>query len=106
MTPEKIDDNETIIRFDSITTSAVYTGGLTQLVNVTNRIDWHEEFREDLFMEIGTITLKEIAEQLTVGKAKAPLITVIVNNPRGTDVYQYGNYNDNSWYRLGNLCGY
>jgi hypothetical protein len=74
----------------------VYTGGLTQLVNVTNCIDWHEEFREDLFMEIGKITLKEIAKQLTVGNAKVPLITVIVNNPRDTDVYQYGNYNDNS----------
>ena len=34
------------------------------------------------------------------------IILVIAENPLSGDIYQYGNYNDDYWYQVGDMKGY
>lgn len=100
---EKITEDYKLLQFDTVTEVTVYTGGLSNLEKAD--LIWNKEYGEyaRIFcMEYTeTITLSEIVEQL--GKDK--LITVIINGPQSSEIWQYGNYGD-EWYKLGEVCGY
>lgn len=92
-----------VTRFDSIEHTSVYLGGLNNLKDVTGALKWHSEWVEALCMDIETLTLQEISEQLSKSNM---MITVIQNDPMRCKIFQYGNYPDNKWYRLGEVMGY
>lgn len=90
-----------VTRFDSVECTSVYRNGLNKLVNITNALKWHTEYVEGLEMQVDTLTLKEISEQVESG-----MITVIQNDPMRCKIFQYGNYLDGKWYKLGEIMGY
>lgn len=71
--------------------------------DVTSALKWHSEWVEALYMDVETLTLKEISEQLSDSKR---MITVIQNDPMQCKIFQYGNYPDDKWYKLGEIMGY
>lgn len=105
MSPQKVEDSLSVIRSDDVTMSGVYLGGLADLSNITDKIEWKMITDEEnsTMGHIEKATLKEIADQF--GGGGQNMITVIVDHPKDTEVYQYGNYGD-SWFSLGNLAGY
>lgn len=92
-----------VTRFDSIEHTSVYHGSLNDLHDVSNALKWHTEYVKGLEMEVCTLTLKEISEQLSDTRK---IITVIQNNPMKCKIFQYGNYFDEKWYKLGEVMGY
>ena len=94
-----------VTRFDSIETTSVYRGGFGNLKNVTDTLKWHSEYAEGLCMgmDVETLTLTEISEQLSDTRE---IITVIQDGPMKCKIFQYGNYNDGKWYKLGEVMGY
>lgn len=100
---EKVDLETEICRFDSVSESAVYLGDIANLVNVSDKVKWHKEFCDGLGMDIETATLGEIKEQLSWGE----IITVVINSPQDGEIYQWGNYPGENWFRkIGELAGY
>lgn len=107
ISPQKVEDSLTVVRYTDILMSAVYLGDLTSLVNVTDKAKWRinkDESEDFPYGDIEELTLKEIADQFATNKHQT--ITVIVDQPKDTDVYQYNNYGDGCWYSLGSLCGF
>lgn len=94
-----------VTRFDSIEHTSVYLGGLNNLKDVSERLEWHYECIEGLYMKVGTLTLTEIANQCKA-KFNDRMITVIQNEPMVCRIFQYGNYLDGKWYKLGEIMGY
>lgn len=92
-----------VTRFDSIEHTSVYLGGLNNLKDVTGALKWHSEWVEALCMDIETLTLQEISEQLSKSNI---MITVIQNGSMVCNIFQYGNYSDGKWYKLGEVMGY
>ena len=90
-------------RFDGIDSSAVYYNGLDRLVNASDRITWHKDSEHvmEYGQEIEYLELHEISEQIKHG-----IITVIVNDPMRTKIFQYGNYPGEGWVLLGKIQGY
>jgi hypothetical protein len=71
---------------------------------MTDRIDWRVIPGEGEYgSDLEVLSLNEIAEQL---KGTGKLITVIYERATGGAVYQYGNYCDGNWYKIGELAGY
>lgn len=110
-TPDGVDelprtDWETfeVNRFDGVDSCAVYKGGLGRLVNVTNALKWHRDTEHvgEYGMEIEYLELHEISEQMEY----RGLLTVFINSPMKSKVFQYGNYPDAGWVFLGNIQGY
>lgn len=95
-----------VVDFDSITQTSVYVGFLSDLVNYTNTLDWHKKFVNGLDMEVGTLSLTEIYEQIKAVCGGSRVITVFVENPLHGEIYQCGNYEDGKWVKLGNTMGY
>ncbi len=92
-----------VSKFDGVTETAVYLGGLTRLKPVTRKLKWKvdTEFEMDFGQKYEDLTLHDISEQLN-----APgLITVFINDPMRSEVFQWGNYG-NSWVFLGEIQGY
>jgi len=109
-TPEGIEElprtdweNYEVNRFDGIDDTAVYLGGLSNLQKITQNVKWHKdtEHEGEYGMVVEYSTLHEISEQF-----KESMITVIVNGPMRTKVFQYGNYPGAGWIYLGNIQGY
>lgn len=100
---EDIKTDIKLIRFDGNTEVTVYTGGLSNLKIAD--IKWKKEINEIskifCFDYIETITLKEIVNQL----GKKEIITLIINGPFESEIWQYGNYGD-VWVSLGSIQGY
>ena len=107
---EIIDGKTELIRFDGVTATQVYIGGLDYLTKA--ELQWREEpimGRDDDGNEIQVdvwelLTLDEIAEQLKDNPFM--LITIFIDDPMQGEILQYGNYNDGKWYRKGNTMGY
>ena len=103
----QVENNLEMVRFNGVTMTSVYLGGLNNLVNVTNQLKWNKVPANE--SETGEdeeyLTLGEIAGQLTEIVGASVVATVIENNPSQSYIYQYGNHND-GWYRLGKVCGY
>ena len=109
-TPEGIEElsrtdweNYEVNKFDGVNDTAVYLGGLSNLQKITQNVKWHKdtEHEGEYGMLVEHSTLHEISEQF-----KESMITVIVNGPMRTKVFQYGNYPGKGWIYLGNIQGY
>lgn len=91
-----------VCEFDGVNQSTVYIGFFNDLKKA--HLEWNKEFVNGLEMEVGTLTLEEIKEQICTGKHRLP-ITIFINSPLHGEILQYGNYGD-SWYQIGETCGY
>ena len=91
-----------ICKFDGVNVSGVYIGSFDNLEQAN--LNWHKEFMSCLGMEVETLTLQEIQEQIYTEEYKY-IITVFVNSPLQGEIIQCGNYGDD-WYKIGSLCGY
>lgn len=93
---------------------AVYVGGLTTLVDISDRLKYHEEQCEECGGDtVISISLQEIYEQVSKllsheyeGKRVTPLITVVRARPIRTTIYQCGNHEEGCWEELGEVQGY
>ena len=111
--PEDVEDSPrtdwqtyVVTRFDSIEHTSVYLGGLNDLKDVSDTLEWHTQWVEGLYMDVGTLSLSEIYEQLKERNKEREIITVIQNDPMRCEIFQCGNYDDGKWYRLGEIMGY
>ena len=95
----KEEQNQQLVEFDTVSQTCVYTGGVSNLK--PTQLNWNKEYCEGLCMDLEFLTFNEIVEQL--GKDK--MITVFVQGPFTTEVYQYGNYKE-TWMYLGTFGGY
>lgn len=96
-----------VYKFDGVTASAVYVGGLTDLKKA-DTLTWHEDKEASKMCGIPTyvLTLDEIRERLqNQYGGSSPLITVIIDNPLSGWIIQYGNYGD-EWWKIGETGGY
>ena len=87
-----------ICRFDGVDADHVYTGGFGDLQKA--ELKWNKEYIELMEMEVETLTLDEIREQLG-----HTMITIFRDSPMSGTILQYGNYGD-SWWEIGTTCGY
>lgn len=94
-----------VVEFDSVDSTAVYLGGVSCLKKVNDELNWHEEEVESLDMNIKSLTLTEIYEQLKEVYG-CQIITVFVDSPMHGEIYQCGNYEDGKWVKLGSTMGY
>lgn len=94
-----------VIRFDSITETSVYVGGMDRLVNITDKLKWHTQYVEALCMDVGTLTLSEIYEQAKEFNWDR-MLTVFVESSLEGVIYQCGNYEDGKWVKYGTTRGY
>lgn len=101
--PEVVGSNIEICVSDTVTYSTVYVGGFSALEYANDKLKWHTEYVEAFCDDSETLTLQEIADQL---EEENPLITVIVTSTLSGVIYQYGNYDDGKWYKIGVTCGY
>lgn len=94
-----------IAQFDGVNSAAVYIGSMTDLVKVTEKLKWREdkEIGALVYEPYLVLTLDEIAVQLG---SKYPLVTVIIEGPLSGAIFRYGNYDDDSWWQIGDLDGY
>jgi hypothetical protein len=94
----------------------VYIGSFGELVNISNKLEYHVEPKEEIGgEEVISITLKEIYEQVKKmwgsnywfdSKTYTPMITVFDESPMRSKIYQCGNYGDGLWVKLGEIQGY
>lgn len=93
----------------------IYIGSFGNLINISDKIKYHVEPIEEMGEEIISITLKEVYEQVLElfkktspikGGKFSPFITVFDESPSRTRIYQYGNYGDGYWVKLGDIQGY
>ena len=98
---KKITEDLELCKFDGVSCTAVYVGGMTSLYPAT--IKWRK-VEEGEFGEIEVLKLSEIVEQLE--EKNVPIITVIIDSPMYGKILQYGNYPDDCWYEIGQTCGY
>ena len=103
----QVENKLEMVRFNGVTMTSVYLGGLSNLVNVTSQLKWNKVPASE--SETGEdeeyLTLGEISAQLTEMMGMSVVATVIENNPSQSYIYQYGNHGE-SWYNLGRVCGY
>lgn len=107
---KEIKEDLELTKFDGVTEVAVYIGGLTKLINVTNSLDWNNNKVEAIVLgldKLEYLKLSEIKDQILGTRyfKSFGLITIITNGPLDGTIYQYGNYGD-SWYQIGQLAGY
>ena len=101
-----------ICRFDSVDVSAVYVGGLTELKDVTDKVNWRIEKCDGLGMDLELVTLDELVGQLASEveidgkKTLVGMITVISHSPLSGVIYQWGNYPGEGWFQIGETAGY
>lgn len=92
-----------LIRFDGIQFVRVYTGSMTRLEKAC--VKWREgdkELSDILGFKAEVLTLGEIEKQL----GDQHLITIVIEGPLSGEIWQYGNYYDDKWYKIGDLRGY
>ena len=71
-------------------------------------MEWRKVNNELEPIETEYLTLTEIYEQVKAEKGyngSCPLITVFVNDPMRTQVFQCNNYENGKWVRLGDFMG-
>jgi len=91
-----------VCAFDGVNSSSVYIGSFDYLQKAN--LEWKKEFVEPMGMELETLTLDEIKEQI-ISKNEMRMITIFISSPLHGEILQYGNYGD-SWYQIGETCGY
>lgn len=71
--------------------------------NDENTIEAHKVYALDLdYFE----TINEWLERAGVKIRKNDLVTIILENSLDGIIYQYGNYGDSGWYKIGDVIGY
>lgn len=95
---KKITEDLELCKFDGVTQTTVYTGGVCGLVKVD--LEWRKEHCEYLG-DMECLKLHEIVKQLP----HELLITVIIQSMFDGKILQYGNYGD-EWWEIGSTCGY
>lgn len=108
---EVIANDTEICKFDGLTTTTVYLGGMSELVNITNKLKWHNQgFIREFGLEIETLTLEEVINQLKnegiINEQYPEIITVIIDASLNGAIWQYGNYRDGKWHQIGTTIGY
>lgn len=88
---------------NSVDYFAVYIGGLTSLKDITKELVYNTEYVVGYPMT--EISFKEIQKQAEA-LGYTGLITVIVDEPLKGAIYQYGNYRDGLWHKIGDTMGY
>lgn len=91
-----------VCAFDGVNSSSVYIGSFDYLQKAN--LEWKKEFVEPMGMELETLTLDEIKEQI-IAKNGIRMITIFISSPLHGEILQYGNYGD-SWYQIGETFGY
>ena len=91
-----------VCAFDGVNSSSVYIGSFDYLQKAN--LEWHKEYVEPMGMELETLTLDEIKEQI-ISKNEMRMITIFISSPLHGEILQYGNYGD-SWYQIGETRGY
>lgn len=95
-----------VCAFDGVNSASVYLGSFDYLQKAD--LEWKKEFIESMGMELETLTLDEIKEQIREKYCMSGnfgMITIFINSPLHGEILQYGNYGD-SWYQIGETCGY
>ena len=105
-----------ICEFDTIVSSTVYRGGLSDLIKINDELEWKydEEAAEKLEInELKYLSLNNIYEQVKSlygeiykGKIHTPLITVIIDEPLRGTIYQCNNHSEGVWEKIGDTRGY
>lgn len=100
-------DHLVCTRFDGVCVTSIYFGGFDSLHNITDSFDWRHVCNKESGYEADQLTLQEITDQLKAkGISEHCIITVFVDEPMHTAIYQYGNYPDGYWYKIGDGMGY
>lgn len=102
------DTSQIIYRFDGVSDTSVYINSFSDLENVSDKLNWHKEF----VYSLGTLeklTLQDIYTQikeLYTQKDRCPIITLFIEDPLKTEIYQCNNYEEGRWVCLGKIDGY
>ena len=94
-----------VVKFDTVNQTSVYIGFFYELENVTDILKWHKEYVDALYMDLETLSLTEIYEQLKESN-EAHIITVFVDSPLNGVIYQCGNHEKGKWEQIGTTVGY
>lgn len=96
--------NYEICRDNGVSFVSVYRGGLYCLSQIDkSKLPWRRKGGE--FGKLEYLTLGEIYE--AVPKiCRMRIITVIVNDPLKSIIFQCGNYEEGKWIKLGEVMGY
>ena len=99
-------DNHTVVRFDTIEQTSVYLNSFGELENITGELPWHKECVDALYMEVSSMTLHEISEYVRNMFGENSMITVFQEDMITSNIFQWGNYKDVEWVKLGEIMGY
>ena len=100
------DANRQLLRNDTTTAMYIFNGGLiTGLEEV--ELEWHkDESGKTIFgMDLETLSLNEIVNQVKLKDNYKGTIMLFVQGPLHTHVYEYGNHGE-YWECLGEYMGY
>lgn len=90
---------------DGINSVGIYIGNLGDLHKVEMPRDRCKFYDDHAYFDSGFyVTLKDISDYYAY--REDTIITVFVNAYTTGDIFQYGNYHEKHWYRLGKLKGY
>lgn len=97
--------NLIIVRDDTVHSATVYTGHVDGLCNITDCLHWHNEYVDALYMNVQSLTLSEIWEQVRKISNRR-IVTVFVDGPLQGEIYQCGNHEEGKWEKIGETRGY
>lgn len=100
---KKQDLSNVVVSDNSVDKFAVYIGGLTRLKDISKELIYNTKYVRGYPMT--EISLKKIQKQAEA-LGYTDLITVIVDEPLKGAIYQYGNYGDGLWHKIGDTIGY
>lgn len=95
---KKVSGDTEVCRNDGVNGAGIYIGSLDCLEKAD--VLWRTV--GEGINEFEVLTLYEIASQLR----DAWIITVITESPFSGKIYQYGNYSDGEWWKIGSTGGY
>lgn len=96
-----------VYRFDGVTATDVYAGGLNNMAKVTASIQWRKPDPD--YPELGEYaTLSDIHDsyKAITGASANIILTVFENGPTHCNIFQCGNYKEGRWVKLGSVMGY
>lgn len=105
----KYPDMYELCKDDSVSYTAIYLGGLTDLEQL--ELEWEIIQGVGEFGYLEVLTLDEIVERVREQvdddyiEENGLMITVFIQEPLKGKILQYGNYGD-SWWEIGKTSGY
>lgn len=100
------DANRQLLRDDTTTAMYIFNGGLISGLEEVE-LEWHEDKsgKEIFGMDLETLSLNEIANQVKFKRNYKGIIMLFIQGPLYTHVYEYGNHGE-YWEYLGEYMGY